>query len=199
MAGTGQLAATRRSDVVYIVVRLALHGQDYFLFRKHTSWGDWSLIGGHVEPEEQRDWSVAATRETEEELEPLRVGFDVRVSSLVPDEICWGPEPSRSSDNQPTYYKSRWYWLEFLRDPHECLRRLNPEDFILVPKDDLHSHEGLVATNLIKRLENEITYGLDSIPYAWPSRESPTDLSIPVLGQRNGEFYPKGTTASLRR
>lgn len=191
------LTNNRESDVVYVVVRLEVDGRDYFLFRKHPKWGDWSLIGGHVEQNERGDWSVAASRETEEEMNPLRVGQDVRLSALLPDELEWGPEPSRTAGYQPTVYKSRWYWLEFLRDPAECLGELTDEGFALVPKTDLASLEGIVATGLLKRIASRITYGLDSIPYAWPRNRPVQELDLRVLKAGDEREEAHGPAAPL--
>ena len=76
---------------------------DYLLLNAHHKWGDWSPVGGHVEPCDA-DWCAAAVREASEELAPLRYGEDIEVD---PDEIGrleWGPVASRSAGGALTQY-----------------------------------------------------------------------------------------------
>lgn len=129
-------AIERRSEVAYVVVRLLIGADSYWLLRWHPKWSDWSLLGGHVEANEREDWLLAAERETDEEMAPLRVGEDVRVVALpvAPTSFV---RNSRSAAGAKTQYEVRWFALEFLRDPVECLDRLDASLFALVREDDL--------------------------------------------------------------
>ena len=69
----------RHSDLALVLARVDVDGTPHWLLRRHAKWGDWSLIGGHVEPGEGDDWTLTAVREANEELEPrLHSGRDPR-------------------------------------------------------------------------------------------------------------------------
>lgn len=128
--------AARRTDVAYVLAKLRVRGVDYLLLNAHHKWGDWSLVGGHVEPCDA-DWCAAAVREASEELAPLRYGEDIEVD---PDEIGrleWGPVASRSAGGALTEYRARCYALRFKSDPRACLSKLSESEFVLLPASDL--------------------------------------------------------------
>lgn len=129
----------RHSHVVYTLIRLSTPAGPGLLLRRHEKWGDWSLVGGHVEDWEMDDWAVAAAREAAEEMEPLVTGEDFAVEPLHDEPITWGPEASRSARGERTIYHIRYYGLTFLRDPAELLGRLCASDFLLVDEGALGS------------------------------------------------------------
>ena len=159
----------RRSRVVYVVVRLRVAEEDYFLLLGHHKWGDWSLVGGHVEPNEADDWTRAAEREVQEELEPLRVGKDFTLERVLGAPERWGPVPSRSAGGELTQYEAEWFCLRFLVSPAECLSRLLTDDYVLVARklatDD---PESVNVASLLQRLDEGLRGGLDDVPLAWP-------------------------------
>lgn len=112
------------------------------MLHRHPKWGDWSLVGGHVEQGEEDDWLKTASREAEEELAPLTLGGDFTVEPL-PVELRWGPCPSRSAGGMPTEYRARYFVLRFLKDPREILDVLPESEFRLVPIDEVESDEGV--------------------------------------------------------
>ena len=183
---------TRVSDIVYVVARLKSAERTYFLLHAHAKWGDWSLVGGHVESFEQDDWDAAAIRETNEEMVPLVVGEDIRVEPLTREVIEWGPEPSRSAGGVPTVYRSLWYSLRFVAEPMGCLRRLAADDFLLVEEARLHAGEDDDITGLFRRLADGRASGLRDLPLAWPEaldleslpferREAESRASVPMM------------------
>jgi hypothetical protein len=97
-------ADLRESNVAYVLAKLRVRGVDYLLLHAHPKWGDWSLVGGHVEPTD-RDWDAAAIRETQEEMAPLRLGEDLDVEALSVPMSEWGPVPSVSAGGAPTRYR----------------------------------------------------------------------------------------------
>ncbi len=127
----------RHSDLAFVVARIAVDREPHWLLRRHAKWGDWSLVGGHVEDDERDDWLHAARREAEEELEPLRHGVDFEVEPMGTTATSWGPVASRSVAGRPTTYCVRWFVLSFIADPADCLERLSPDDFLLVPESRL--------------------------------------------------------------
>jgi hypothetical protein len=129
-------AAPRHSNVAYVLAKLRVRGDDYALVHAHPKWGDWSLVGGHVEPTDQT-WHAAATREVEEEMAPLRQGRDVSVEPLNVEPSQWGPVLSRSASMRPTSYRAEWYLLRFITDPLKSLAKLPASEFRLVRLADI--------------------------------------------------------------
>ncbi|MFT5357761.1 MAG: hypothetical protein ACI9KE_004998 [Polyangiales bacterium] len=178
---------TRISDIVYVVARLKSAERTYFLLHAHAKWGDWSLVGGHVESHERDDWDAAARRETNEEMTPLVVGRDMSVEPLIRETIEWGPEPSRSAGGEPTVYRSRWYSLRFLRDPMDCLAQLAGDDFLLIEEERLEAGTDTDITGLFRRLSEGRSSGLRDLPFAWPEV---LDLETLPLERRECEVRP---------
>jgi hypothetical protein len=137
-------ATVRQSDVAYVLAKLRICGTDHLLLRAHGKWGDWSLVGGHVEPTDH-DWRAAACREVQEEMPPLRCGTDVEVVELGVATSEWGPVASRSAGGAPTHYRACWYLLRFLSSPLEVLSRIESEQFLLVPLPELEQFQPLSA------------------------------------------------------
>jgi hypothetical protein len=172
----------RNSRVVYVFVRLRLEGRDYLLFYEHPKWGDWSLVGGHVEAQEERDWVAAAFRETGEEMQPLLPHEDFELEPLPHGPERWGPEISRSAGEVPTVYSARWFALRFARDPAECLAALPTNRFLLVDRERIESGEDTDLTSLVARFTSDTPRGIDAIPYAW---EPDRPIAMPRITRRD--------------
>lgn len=169
----------RQSHLSLVVVKLRLTGEDFFLFRWHRKWNDWSLVGGHVEPSEEGDWSLTAVREVEEELCPLREGEDFQVCPLSEKSVSWGPVLSRSSAQSPTIYTAKWFFLRFLRNPTEVLGRLPLKDFLLVSNQNIYDHRSKTSipiTDLCKHIPVE----LKIIPQSWTSQINKQDIPVQI-------------------
>ncbi|MEM9454908.1 MAG: NUDIX hydrolase [Myxococcota bacterium] len=165
----------RHSNVVYTLIRISVAGVPSLLLRRHDKWGDWSLVGGHVEPWEQDDWRRAAAREATEELEPLREGQDFVVESLHEEPVTWGPEASRSARGERTLYRIQYYRLGFRRDPVELLAQLPAGDFLLVPERTLGSTAHALG-NPVHRARRYLQDGFDSVPLSWAEDLDPGAL-----------------------
>ena len=164
----------RQSDVVYVLAKLRIRGADFLLLNAHRKWGDWSLVGGHVEPTDP-DWRSAAAREVEEEMAPLQHGADVTVEPLAGRPSTeWGPVPSVSAGGAPTCYRANWYVLRFLRDPRACLSKLSGEEFRLVGLQDVTSEPGVSA--IVRQAADLLPGGLKAVPLAW--EEDLKDVSL---------------------
>jgi len=180
----------RRSRLAYVVIRLAVGGRDCYLLRAHPKWGDWSLVGGHVEVDELSDWALAARREAEEELEPLRYGQDFKVVPIQNGPRQWGPVDSRSAGGASTVYEAEWFALVFLRDPEVCLARLPRDEFLLVDLElAVHPPFDAKVAPLLARLNQALPNGLASVPMAWttsvdetPVRHAATTSAICAVG-----------------
>jgi 8-oxo-dGTP pyrophosphatase MutT (NUDIX family) len=154
----------RRSNIVYVLIRLHADGEDCVLLHRHAKWGDCTLVGGHVEPDEEADWAKAATREAAEELAPLRVGGDFEVEPLR-IRVSWGPEPSRSAYGEPTEYSAEYYLLRFKKDPRELLAALPASEFRLVPLDAVRTHDEV--SHPVRVLLQKLGSEMDFVPRSW--------------------------------
>jgi len=156
--------AVRRSDIAYVLIRLHSEGRDFLLLHRHAKWGDWSLVGGHVEPGEEGNWLATAAREATEEMEPLKLREDFDVEPL---QICmeWGPHPSRSAFGAPTQYRAEYFVLRFLRAPIEVIRRLPQGEFRLVPVDTIGDDESVSLP--VRKLLDHVGPGFDALPRSW--------------------------------
>ena len=163
------MSTSRQSDVAYVLAKLRIRGVDHLLLHAHPKWGDWSLVGGHVEPTDA-DWYSAAMRETEEELTPLELGRDVEVEPLAVPQSEWGPVPSMSAGGAPTRYRARWYVLRFKADPERLLARLPKDQFMLLPLASLDKFFPL--SSLVKRANNLLN-GWHNLPWDADLAEPP--------------------------
>lgn len=174
----------RRSDLALVVARLLVDGRACLLLRAHEKWGDWGLVGGHVEPLEVDDWGLSASREVEEELAPLRVGVDVDVHPLPVPTSRWGPTPSRSAGNRLTVYEAEWFSLAFRRSPTVCMARVVQGRLLLVEQSVALAAEARSGiTPLLAIVHEALPGGLDSVPLAWPE-EVAASLLPPIVTLR---------------
>ncbi|MCR9162334.1 MAG: NUDIX domain-containing protein [Nannocystaceae bacterium] len=154
----------RHSDIAYVLIRLQSHGRDFLLLHRHAKWGDWSLVGGHVEPGEEDDWLITATREAAEEMEPLKLREDFDLEPLR-IRVRWGPHPSRSAFGAPTEYRAEYFVLRFLRAPDDVLRRLPAGEFRLVALDGIRDDDSVSFP--VRKLLDHVGPEFDAIPKAW--------------------------------
>jgi 8-oxo-dGTP pyrophosphatase MutT (NUDIX family) len=176
--------AVRRSRIAYVVAKLRIQGQDYLLLNAHRKWGDWSLPGGHVEPQDADFWA-AAVRETTEELEPLRYGEDLEVQREQLTCSEWGPVASTSAGGALTVYQAAFHVLRFKTDPKHCLERLPEGDFRLLRLRDVGTSTNVAS--VVRRLGDLLPGGLPSLPLSWnddlddaPLRPSASSHPVPA-------------------
>jgi hypothetical protein len=155
---------TRRSDIAYIVARFMLNNRRYLLLRKHPKWGDWSLVGGHVEDYEKRDWARAAIREAEEELDPLTFRRDFILLPLLREPVTWGPVPSKSAQGALTKYTAQFFALRLTADPEQSLSRLPVDEFVLFDESEIDRTGA--ANGALATLRNCLAHGLEDVPLA---------------------------------
>lgn len=169
----------RQSDLALVLARVEIDGAPHWLLRRHAKWGDWSLVGGHVEPDERDDWMRTAVREANEELEPLVCGVDFTIEPLSLEPSSWGPVASRSAAGVMTRYRVRWFEARFLGDAAASLRRLPPEDFALVAESDIGATE--LVSSVVRRLLDETRAHVGSIPGAArvPAAAAPLRVALP--------------------
>lgn len=165
----------RHSNVVYVLIRLPTVDGPSLLLRRHEKWGDWSLVGGHVEEWEMDKWELAAAREATEELHPLVNGQDFVVAPIHAQPIVWGPEASRSAQGQRTIYHIQYYVLTFLHDPMALIGQLPAGQFLLVPEREIGSTEHAFGRP-VHRAYRFLQGDLDVVPRAWRKELNLHDL-----------------------
>jgi 8-oxo-dGTP pyrophosphatase MutT (NUDIX family) len=174
--------SNRRSALAFVLVRLDIGGCDYLLLNRHSKWGDWSLVGGHLEAGE--DWLTAAIREANEELSPLKTFVDMQIHPLN-GLIEWGPVSSRSANGRNTVYAAHYYWLEFLRDPCIAMRWLDPAEWILVSLARLARRPwDPDISDTLARLAECLPGGLSAVPRAWPNELADSTVTLPMRSSR---------------
>ncbi len=165
----------RYSHVVYTLIRIPVTTGPSLLLRRHEKWGDWSLVGGHVEDWEMDDWSAAASREATEEMEPLISGEDFRVAPIHDEPVTWGPEASRSARGERTVYHIQYFSLTFLRDPAGLLGKLCTPDFLLIDERELATTRHALG-NPVHRARRYLKGGFGAVPFAWSRELDPASL-----------------------
>jgi hypothetical protein len=143
----------RQSDLALILIRLMYDGEPHLLLNRHKKWGDWSLPGGHVEPEERGAWWRTAAREADEELAPLRTDVDFILSPLtdILKPMTWGPVESRSA-GEPTMYRAQVFLLQFMREPLACIEQLPASEFQLVRESEIAHSTFDMDMSLVERV-----------------------------------------------
>jgi hypothetical protein len=154
----------RQSQIAYVVAKLMVRGQECLLLNAHHKWGDWSLLGGHVEADDASWWEAAA-REAQEELAPLKCGAEMEIKREELAASEWGPIASASAGGAPTRYQARWFSLRFLEDPKQCLARLPREEFRLVPLSALNA--GCEVASVVTKIAQLLPDGWRSLPLSW--------------------------------
>lgn len=135
----------RHSNLALVLIKLRINSEPYLVLIRDEKWDEWTLVGGHVEKDEENDWARAAARECNEELSPLRFGVDFTLLPLLDQPTSWGPVSSKSAGGELTTYTAQFFALRFLKAPSDCLDRLARENFLLVPESSLGEPTGTVA------------------------------------------------------
>jgi hypothetical protein len=155
----------RKVALAHVVAKFQAEGDSYYLLYRHRKWGDWSLVGGHVEPGEEGLWVRTAVRETEEELRPLHNRRDFILVPLLSKPLTWGPLRSRSAAGELTLYTAQFFRMVFRRNPLQLLSSSVGSDIVLVRGEELVAHEKVAET--VRILDSALRGGLEEIPPAW--------------------------------
>jgi 8-oxo-dGTP pyrophosphatase MutT (NUDIX family) len=148
----------------FIVCRLERDGEPHLLLVRDERWGDLTLIGGHEDPEDQRELERTARREALEELGSACACTGFRLLSLT-DELPFGPTWSKSAGISKRY-SFKFYAILFDQQPH--LREgVNEAGFQLefVKERDLPAKPGL--SNIVKLFLATFEGKLESVPLSW--------------------------------
>ena len=156
----------RKSRCGFVIIKLKIEGEVYFLMREDSDWKDINFIGGH---EEKRDRGLigAARRELLEEIPVLR---PVKSFELMPltSEINHGPVLSLSAKCQVDYVL-QFFLLRLMANTEllfEGVSKRSPNLF--VSEKDLLLGDFYRVSSLVNVLDKTLSDGLSSIPYSWP-------------------------------
>lgn len=161
----------RKVSLAHVVVKFQVAGDSYYLLHRHRKWGDYSLVGGHVEPGEEGLWARTATREVEEELHPLHHRRDFILVPLLRTPLTWGPQRSRSAAGEMTVYTAQFFRMVLRKSPIQLLDTFLGNDAVILRGEDLVGN-ALVA-EMVRMLDGVLPGGLAAIPPAWDC--SPAD------------------------
>jgi 8-oxo-dGTP pyrophosphatase MutT (NUDIX family) len=176
------MSKPKQSRCAFVVIKLRMGGEDYFLMRRDPDWKDISFIGGHANKGESSNLERVARRELLEEVPALR---SFKLIELVPltNEIKHGPvySPSAKCD---VVYDLRFFLLRFGGSPEQVVKALGPRTpNILVHRDDLLAPRKYRVAELVKVLDGSIPGGLRSMQHSWPE-----DLGNPAQGGVQAEL-----------
>lgn len=186
--------SARTSKVSVVLFRINLRGEDSLILLRHAKWGDWSLVGGHIELGETP--LDAAVRETEEELAPLRAGLDFAIVTEPLATLSWGPVESKSAGRAPTTYSAWVFCGELLRPPSDFVRSIADAELAAVALRhlDVNDWPGGV-TNVLARIV-EARVSLTSVPLAWREPVSARELpSLPPVADPRAAAGPRRARA----
>jgi hypothetical protein len=171
------MSKVKRSRCAFVVIKLRIDGEDYFLMRRDLDWKDVSFIGGHAKERDNGKLERAARRELLEEVPSLRAFKLIELTPLT-DEIAHGPVYSPSAGCRAEY-SLRFFILKFRDSPKPVLEALGSRTpNILIRQDDMLVPRSHRVADLVSVLSGRIPGGLQSIPHSWPE-----DL-VPFPGRR---------------
>ena len=154
------------SRVGFVVVKLCIQGNAFFLMRRSKKWNDISFIGGHENERDGGKLSRAAYRELLEEVPTLRATSRFELDELT-NEFCYGPVHSRSA-NALVGYELQFFFLKFLHSPAPALAALGPKSQnMLVREEELLFQSKFKIADLVELLGQVVPGGLKSIPLSW--------------------------------
>jgi NUDIX domain len=156
----------KQSRLGFVVVKLILDGENYFLMRKNLTWKDVSFIGGHEQPRDGGSLMRAARRELLEEVPGLRSFKSMDLMSLM-ENVAHGPIYSESAACYVEYTMS-FFLLRFRSDPKSILEALGARSLnVLIRESDLYTEGKYKIAGLFTRLNDVLPGGVRAIPYSW--------------------------------
>lgn len=173
----------RQSRCAFIVIKLKIANDGWFIMRKNLKWKDINFVGGHEEEPDKHNREKTAKRELLEEIPALR-GFRFYELEKLTDELEYGPILSRSV-LQETKYHIQFFFLRFVDKPKPLLESLHGRTLnILLSQNDLLTQKKERVSGLVQLLNNTLPGGLKSIPYSW-SQDLDGDVRVSDLISKN--------------
>ena len=156
----------KQSDCAFVVIKLKIEGEDWFLMRKNVDWNDVNFVGGHTNAVDGSNFKRTARRELLEEIPPLRNFRSLHIEELT-NLIEYGHVHSKSAGKLKKY-NLKFFLLIFDESPLSILESLHGRTKnVMVPQRELFSSSGPRISDLVSFLDSELPTGLSGISYSW--------------------------------
>lgn len=161
------MSNNKETRCAFVVIKLKIGGEDYFILRRDKDWNDLNLIGGHQEAADKGEFARTAKREMFEELSALRGRAKIDLFPIT-EKISYGPVWSESA-KRTSIYCVQMYLAELAEDPKVLAKTLSTRSMnYLVGVEDLR--EAIANKDVsafVEVLEENVPGGLAGIPYSW--------------------------------
>ncbi len=159
-----------KSRVGFVVIKLSVEGNAYFLMRVNDKWKDVNFVGGHEKERDSGNFEMTARRELWEEVPSIRGYKNIILEALTP-VVDYGPIQSRSR-GKGVQYDIQFFLLKITEPPNVLVDSLGfRTKNIWVPECHLLNQGRIRVSGLVKFLDSIYPGGLRTIPYS-----SATDL-----------------------
>lgn len=160
------IVSEERTRCAFVVCRLDEDGEPRIVLINDPRWGDYTLIGGHEEPEDHYDLERTARRETLEELGCFPGCRDFKLQPLT-EETRFGPVWSKSARCEKAY-TFKYYGIQFACDPN-LKPGYNDAGFLIrfFGEKELVSYSQI--SNVVRIFLTTYQKKLNCIPLSWPS------------------------------
>ena len=176
------------SKCTFVIIKLKISNEEWFIMRRDSRWKDLNFIGGHEGPQDRGNRKKTAKRELLEEIPALRKIKSYQLEPLTA-EIEHGPIFSRSARCQVKYLL-QFYLLKFKDHPYILLESLRGRTLnIMINQRELISKRKHRISRLVEVLDDALTNGFNSIPYSWNEDLEKTALSNGLLSCNQMEIH----------
>ncbi len=159
----------RETRCAFVVIKLKIDDEDYFILRRDKDWNDLNLIGGHQEAKDNGNFERTAKREMFEELSALRGKAQVALQPIV-EPFRYGPVWSQSSQCE-SLYQLMFYLAELDTEPSVLEKTLGARSMNYLV--DSTSLKGAIqrkdVSAFLELLESKHPGGLEALPYSFDS------------------------------
>lgn len=159
----------RETRCAFVVIKLKIDDEDYFILRRDKDWNDLNLIGGHQEAKDNGNFERTAKREMFEELSALRGKAQVALQPIV-EPFRYGPVWSQSAKCE-SLYQLMFFLAELDTEPSVLEKTLGARSMNYLV--DSTSLKGAIqrkdVSAFLELLESKHPGGLEAIPYSLDS------------------------------
>lgn len=157
----------KRSRCSFVIIKLNLNQDHWFVMRRDLDWKDVNFIGGHEQESDRRRRKKTAQRELLEEIPALRGRRSFALEPLT-KEIDYGPILSRSA-NCEVKYLIQFFLLRFTKTPRSLLESLRGRTLnLMLSERELFEQKKYRVSGLVRLLDDALPGGLSLIPLSWP-------------------------------
>jgi hypothetical protein len=160
----------QKSRAGFVVVKLHVNEEAYYLMRVNPKWKDLNFLGGHQKGRDGGDLEKTARRELWEEVPLLRNAGDLQFVQLT-DLVQYGPIHSQSKGGN-VEYELKFFLLKLDKLPEGVVQMFGRRTKnVLVAEADLLHGQRFRVSGLVKLLDSIVPDGLRGLPFS-----STTDL-----------------------